>query len=249
MAKKLNWPMILTFILDYLWVGIVYSFYFWINLNNMTFSSVFLTFSLGFVSLYLRESINFYFFANNISKAKLNYKFTFEDYFDTIKLYFQYLIVFWLGAQIDLFHCRYTDFYSTYLEITVQYWGMTLLKDFTTMKFLHPWMHKPKNYWIHAHHHKIGIELNAFHTYRIDFIDAFIENLIGPFLYVLSQYIFGGKLEVHFIAFLFTAWADTFVHSVNPYCIIHFNPILEYWCKPNLEHNLHHIFSGRLLYA
>ena len=38
-------------------------------------------------------------------------------------------------------------------------------------------------------------------------------------------------------------YADLNSHSLNPYSIIHFNFLLDYICKPNIEHHLHHIIG------
>lgn len=243
MGKKLNWPMISTFIIDYIWGTSLMLLTFYINLNSMTFTSVSLSWAIGLVSLYLREYLNFYLLSNTLSKDKTTYQMTWEDHFNCLQKYFQYAMLTWLGAEYNFVHCRYSDLQSTYLEITIQYWGMCFLRDFTSMKYVHPWMHDPKNYWIHKYHHKASKELNAFHTYKIGAIDGVLENFIGPFIYVILQYLVIGKFAVHFLAIRFTGWADSNTHSANPYSIIHFNPFFEYFCKPNLEHNLHHIIQ------
>ena len=104
-------------------------------------------------------------------------------------------------------------------------------------------MHKPENYWLHKTHHKVHEELNAIHTHRIDSIDVFLENGIGLALFMIGQYAICGRVNVHLCAFYYVGYADTVIHSVNPYSIVHFNPILDYYCKPNMEHNLHHILQ------
>jgi len=80
---------------------------------------------------------------------------------------------------------------------------MTFLNDYISLKFLHPWMHIPENYWIHSNHHKVHHELNILHTYRIDKIDVFLENAIGPVLLVIFQYLLLVKTTVHLFAFFF----------------------------------------------
>ena len=50
-------------------------------------------------------------------------------------------------------------------------------------------------------------------------------------------------MEIHISTYFTTGWADTMVHSLNPFSIVHFNPMLEYFKKPNIEHNLHHILN------
>jgi len=118
---------------------------------------------------------------------------------------------------------------------------MILLKDFTSLKYLHEWMHRPANYWIHAHHHKVHHELNSIHTFRIDRIDIILENGIGTILLMIIQYLIYGKVEISMAAIFFVGYHDIVIHYVNPYTNVHLNPILAYFCKPNMEHNLHHI--------
>jgi len=120
---------------------------------------------------------------------------------------------------------------------------MILLKDFTALKFIHPWMHKPENYWLHSQHHKIHQELNAIHSFRIDKLDVFFEQAFGLVLLMLFQLLIYRSISIHLCAVFFTGYHDLVLHSVNPYSVVHFNVILDYFCKPNLEHNLHHIIQ------
>jgi len=164
-----------------------------------------------------------------------------EEFKGILSIWVEYYLAMVLGGYVGFFHWNYTTFWETYLEISLQYWAMTFLKDFTSLKFLHPWMHKPENYWIHKNHHKVHHELNVLHTYRIDRIDVFLENAIGPVLLVIFQYLLLGKTSVHLLAFFFLNHHDAVIHSVNPYTVVHFNPIIDFYFKPNIEHNLHHI--------
>ena len=111
------------------------------------------------------------------------------------------------------------------------------------MYFVHPWMHKPENYWMHSHHHKVGVEVQANHAFSISNLDAFIENDIGMFLFFFAKWMLGKPISVNLFSFIAIGWHDVIIHSLNPYSILHFNPLLEYFVKPTLEHNLHHMIQ------
>jgi len=243
MRKTLNYPMIATFIIDYsLNFGLFFVFfYFCANNLNIVNATV-----IGMMHMLLsvfHDPLHALLFPKMISKAKLNYKFTSNDYWEIFKVYIQGTIIIAIAVYYGIVHFDYTTFYQTYMEIAVEYWIMILLKDYTSMYFLHQWMHKPENYWIHKHHHLVGVEVQGNHAYSIGPLDVFLENECALFLYGFAKWLIYGSLRIHFAAFAFVGMHDVLVHSLNPYSPVHFNPLLEYFHKPTLEHNLHHMIQ------
>jgi len=178
-----------------------------------------------------------------ICKAKMAYKFTWTNAGEIAKVSIMGAGISWVASYFGIVHFNYTTFTETYMKIAIEYWGITLLKDYTMMYFVHPWMHKPENYWMHKHHHLVGVEVQANHGFSISNLDAFIENDIGLFLFFFVQWLITGQISCHLASFYMVGWHDIIVHSLNPYSIVHFNPLLEYYIKPTLEHNLHHMIQ------
>ena len=243
MGKKLNFPMISTFILDYtLNYSLIISYFYFFANNLNVFNVIVISLSHASYSL-LHDPLHAILFPKMICKAKLNYKYTTRDYLEMLWITFQSTTILVIGVYYGLLHLSYTTFLKTYMEVTLEYWIMALLKDYTSMYFLHPWMHKPQNYWLHKHHHLVGVEVQANHAYSIDSLDAFLENQIALFIYGFAKWVIYGNLEIHFAAFIFLGLHDVFVHSLNPYSPVHYSPFLEYFQKINLEHNLHHMIQ------
>ena len=125
-----------------------YAFYFYIMGNNLTVLNLTLcTLTSGITfSPMIREQFYCLIFPNVISKHKLEYKWTWDDYKGVFNLTVEYVIGLAIGTYYGYVNWNYTNFFDTYLEISIQYWVMVLVKDFTSLYFLHPWMHKPENY-------------------------------------------------------------------------------------------------------
>lgn len=243
MAKKLNIPMIGTFVVEYVTMGlfIITSFYFFAN--NLTILNSIIFGIISSIYTYSHDPLYCILFPDMIAKVKMNYRYTMKDFWELSRVFIQNMLTIIIAAHFKLIHFNYTNFSETFIEISVQYWAMILLKDYTMMYFLHPWMHKPENYWIHKHHHKVGLEVQANHAFSIDMLDLFIENQVGLFLFYIISWLIYDCISVHYMSFVFLGWHDIMVHSLNPYSVVHFNPILEYWHKPTLEHNLHHMIQ------
>ena len=63
-------------------------------------------------------------------------------------------------------------------------------------------------------------------------LDLFYSNT--PVSFTLKNFL-------HFLSFFFVGYHDSVIHSVNPYIAVHFNPTIDFYFKPIIEHNLHHI--------
>jgi len=245
MGKKLNFPMIATFVIDYSLVISFFSFYFYYNANCLTPAKAVITLWINTFYTLFHDHLHCYLFPQVIAKEKLNYKYTWAHIWDCVSLMSNFSVILALETYYGVFHWRYTTFIPTMMEISFEYWCITLVKDYTMMHFVHPWMHKEENYWLHKHHHIVRTEVQGIHAFSIDFLDGFIENLIGPFLYMIILYFIKGKVEVNLCTYFLTGYADVNVHSLNPFTVVHFSPILEYFHKPVIEHKSY--FKQRLL--
>jgi len=132
--------------------------------------------------------------------------------------------------------------------IWLEFMAMTLLKDVSSMQYLHDWMHR-KAYWLHKCHHVAKANCQTWHAWQFDLIDVVLENTIGPVLLIGFKFAAGttvgpwGLPSVHLGSFYLSLMSDLNLHSMNPYTVTFFNPLLDFLLKSNVTHNLHHAIN------
>jgi len=125
----------------------------------------------------------------------------------------------------------------------VEFLLLTMLKDVTSMQWLHRWMHDSNHSYlkkIHMKHHSHGAELNNINGALIDPVDLFFENSVGPFLLVSLKAIMGFPAQISILAFLINISSEGSTHSLNPYAVCYYFPPIDAMMKGNIAHNLHH---------
>jgi len=129
---------------------------------------------------------------------------------------------------------------SQLLVVYLEYLVISFLKDGIAMNILHQMFHTV--WWTHHEtHHLPEKELSVFNAFYFDVPDLIGENLIGPALFCLVKLLFGGSsFSIHYASFFLSVVCDQTVHSLNPYTITFWNPLLDNSLRPNLSHNLHH---------
>jgi hypothetical protein len=100
---------------------------------------------------------------------------------------------------------------------------------------------------LHNKHHEAGKDCQSLHAYHITVIDLIIENAGAPGLLLILQYLLGIRLGMSWETLCLFFTHDYGLHSINPYCVMYFNPLLDYIFYPNVTHNLHHIFKKEYL--
>ena len=112
------------------------------------------------------------------------------------------------------------------------------------MRFVHPWMHQPKHYWIHKRHHAGNRNTVHLHAFVFDFLDLNLEFGIGTSLaLIVKKLVFGGNPSLHFLSYLYSGWTDGNAHSMNPYTQAIGNPVLDWFLTCNIQHTLHHAWE------
>lgn len=134
------------------------------------------------------------------------------------------------------------------LIMSRDYWMINLIKDNICMRYVHPWMHKRENYWLHKHHHKGRRDCNVMHAFVFDTFDLFVEFLVGSIFALMANKLLFGSVSVHLVSLMYCVWTDSNVHSENPYSQCIGNPILDYFFKLNICHNLHHASESESKY-
>jgi len=115
-------------------------------------------------------------------------------------------------------------------------------KDIFAFALIHRAMHKNLFglYRFHKEHHQGKKNLNVFNAQTIDFFDNFIESAGIAYMNIPIMWMLGWPIQMHFGSMCLTAIADVQVHSVNPYTVCWYNPLMDYIFLGNVQHNLHH---------
>ena len=107
---------------------------------------------------------------------------------------------------------------------------------------LHSMMHDHKNhplmYKMHRIHHTSYANIRVVNSGYFDVLDAFLENLFGPFLMMGLKYLLFGDFRVSLPSFLFLIIFDNNAHSFcNPYSLSFYLPPLDYFLKTTLSND------------
>jgi len=136
--------------------------------------------------------------------------------------------------------CRLTVLGMVYLE----YLLMSFIKDALSMNILHQMMHK-QWYPMHSVHHMPMKELSIINHLYFDMPDVVIENVIAPVV------LLGVKLlanpssmpTLHYLSYILLNTTDSNLHSICPYTIGFYNPVLDATFNCNVSHHLHHALN------
>merc|ERR1712029_819113 len=79
-------------------------------------------------------------------------------------------------------------------------------------------------------------------------IHLFVEFLVGSIFALMANKLLFGSVSVHLVSLMYCVWTDSNVHSENPYSQCIGNPILDYFFKLNICHNLHHASESESKY-
>lgn len=243
---KLNIPYLSTIVIDYCWmISIFLTFYLLAADSKNALSAGLAMLYLSFVNT-VREQIYWMLHEASFSEFKtkwklLNHTDYFMDIFTNVSL-----VVFGTACMTHygLIDCRFSSgiggIMHSLMIISRDYYIINLLKDNTAMRYVHPWMHKRENYWLHKRHHEATKNANIWHSYVFDLADFFVEFLIGGLLALAANKLLFGTASIHLLSLMFCVWTDGNCHSENPYSQCIGNPFLDYFFKVNICHNLHH---------
>ena len=84
------------------------------------------------------------------------------------------------------------------------------------------------------------------HAFHIHVLDLLIENTGAPTLLFLGQYLTGWQQSVGLNMFALVLYTchDGALHSINPYSVMYFFPVLDHIMKGNICHQLHHALNN-----
>ena len=131
---------------------------------------------------------------------------------------------------------------SRIFVVYAEYLILSFIKDGISMNIFHQMFHTIY-YSHHKTHHLPMKELSVFNAFYFDVPDLMVENLIGPVALCVLKYILGVEPSIHYLSFLFSVVCDQTVHSLNPYTISFWIPLVDNLLRPALSHNLHHALN------
>lgn len=222
--------------------------------------------------LHFREEINKLLFSPHLPTSKTvplpskTYPYIFQTYslsMSSFFLMYKSEIIFWSDYEFS-FKC--------WGEIFIPFYTLLLLRDLFFLYPLHSLMHTPKYYHLHKLHHEAKNDAQSLHAFQIDLIDLIIEvsrrwshsvsyefltwrdfarrcflcasqNVGAPFLLFGLQYLLNQRIGIHWLVGVLLTFHDGGLHSVNPYSVMYFNPLLDYLLEGNVTHQLHHCLN------
>lgn len=127
-----------------------------------------------------------------------------------------------------------------------EYHAMSFLKDALSMNIFHEMMHR-QYYDLHKTHHLPMKELSMVNVFYFDLPDLVIENIVSPALLMALKLGLApnssGPVSIHALSSLLLTMTDANCHSISPYSVGFFNPILDSMMNPNVSHTLHHALN------
>ena len=268
-TKHINVPYVTTIVVDYLLLLSIVAVAYVLAADDRCTAL-----TAGLATLYMpflnttREQLYWTLFRshiNDFAQIKTSWRMRAhpEWYGDVIKTTFLVVVGVAAMAHWGFVHCRFlvtsTDdveddggegrnsnrvLLTSMFVVCRDYWTINLLKDNITMRFIHPWMHQRENYWMHKRHHANRHSTNLWGSFFFDPLDLFVEFQVGGAIALLFNAVVLGRPSVHLLSLLFSIWTDGNVHSENPYSQCIGNPVLDWYLKPNICHNLHHAFES-----
>eukprot|EP00128_Syssomonas_multiformis_P000421 Colp12_sorted_trinity150504_noHs@19624 len=237
----LNSPLLFTWLVDYivLYGYIAVCFHL---MSDGDFTAIGGALSMGLL-LPLLISLEYFYsivLRKSFAKIKLEYKPPLDNYLAMAKLITQFMSMVAATSYLGIFHFDWNGWLYTPLLISFEYWFISIAKDEIMMRYVHKWMHKPENYWMHKVHHRGNMDTNFLTVFYFDLPDLIIENMGGPLFLLAFKYALGIPLQVHLASFLFLAMTDGNYHSLNPFHACYLNPVMDWFTKPTVVHNLHH---------
>lgn len=197
--------------------------------------------SMAISILWLKEQVSFVIWGSKIAKCKREYSMSSSDWWYVIQTQAVFVFIGVLTFRKGLYYWAPLEFSLRYYVQTVgNFYILQFLKDMVLL-VLHKMMHEnPKLYSYHKEHHTVNKNAQNLMALHIDVIDLFLENLCAPVLMLLVLYISGRPVTMHFGSMILSTIMDIEIHAINPHTPCLFNPIMDYFFRCNLAHQIHH---------
>ncbi len=219
--------------------------YFWLRLFVLLVQG-----TLGTLLSIAREKLHYTILGSRVSKFKTNRKK--RDPLESVIKHLKVIVLtmcgtfilenyglLWLDDNFDLS-------FAFWEKVFLPFYSLLVLRDISYLGIIHNMMHSnkfPMLYKLHKKHHEITKNAESLDAYHITMFDLLIENSGAPLLLFLLQYQLGIKPGISWTSLTVFFRHDFGLHSVNPYSVMYFNPILDFMFKPNICHQLHHALN------
>lgn len=210
--------------------------------NELTPNSMVIGTLSSLVFVWVREEIWFVILGEQVAEIKRKYERTWVNWayvFQTIGIGItNQLILTWCGL---LYYTPITLSVETFVEVILVFYILQILKDVTSLVTFHEWMHTDKA-WMkyHTTHHVVGRNAQALLALHIDALDLVFENTCGILVYLGVLYMLGLQVRAHYALIYIGGFMDVHLHSVNPYSVCLWNPLLDHVFRCNVAHQIHH---------
>lgn len=203
------------------------------------------------LAIYARERFYFWFFGDRIAEHKRKGQLAPRTYFYVFQTAALSMSSFFAMERTGIvFYEPYSFSFPFLGENFGLFYLILILRDVFFLWPLHGLMHTRRWYFLHKTHHEATHDAQSLHAFHIDAFDLVIENVGAPFLLLIAQYFLGFRVGFHWMVGVLLTCHDAALHSVNPYSVMYFNPLLDRFLKPNVHHQLHHaINKGYLLFV
>jgi sterol desaturase/sphingolipid hydroxylase (fatty acid hydroxylase superfamily) len=116
------------------------------------------------------------------------------------------------------------------------------VKELLLMQTFHRLMHSDSYwFWWHRTHHTIGRSGCFQLAFRVDVVDLLIENALAPVIVLIILWLMGrGALRIPIFSLHLLALFDGGTHSINPFTVLFWNPVIDWHMNANIVHGLHH---------
>jgi len=140
-----------------------------------------------------------------------------------------------------LFQGTVLDIAWSIQKLILEGYVIYLIKDVTSMYFVHRWMHTwPSLWWLHKYHHTVVKEMSATLGTTFGTLDLLLENASGLLFWLPLKYALTGDATMHFGAYICVVWIDHTMHFANPHMPSFLNPVLDITFRGIVNHQLHH---------
>jgi len=233
-----------TTIFDYAWLLSLFTVFNLIFANGANFWTVTLGITATVSWIAWREQFMFFWLGEKVAAVKRNYSLQSQDYYFVFQTSAIFVLEGWTSVEVGLFFIdKPLGFdWDTFRDVFLMFYVLQILKDIFSLSYIHKLMHD-NWYFLHKTHHVVKANATSLLGFHIDVADLFIENVCAPFIMLGVQYALGYETRIHIVAIVLVGLLDAQIHSVNPYTVLLWNPILDYVFRCNVAHNLHHALN------
>jgi sterol desaturase/sphingolipid hydroxylase (fatty acid hydroxylase superfamily) len=148
----------------------------------------------------------------------------------------------WSTTILDVLYYQ-PSFVSAYITTITAFYLLLLMKDFFVMNLLHRLLHYMPLYHIfHITHHEVSRNSQFHLAFHSNPIDILLES-VGPPFFLWGLLSFAGfpiyRVPISTIHLM--ALFEGGIHSINPYTILFWNPVVDRHLNANIMHTIHHV--------